>query len=149
MPKLFLTVSPPPRPGRVVHQYLDDVVLLRHALRKIKRWVIYPELDKKGRLHYHGILNCTDHEYVSYYRVCLPTLEKIGFIQTSRIDSFMENLRTVVYCQKQFALMKQLLWIEEPLISFSVKTKKGLCRHAFQEPFCFNTFETYGFTRES
>lgn len=148
MPKIFVTISPPQRKGRIPHLYLDDIVCIVCAMKGIRRWIIYPELDKKDRLHYHGIINLTDHEYVTFYRKCRPMLEKIGYIQTSRIENFAENLRTVIYCRKQWGEMKDLLQITSPIMAQRPKDTMKMIQSQMDNldyGIKQNTFIHYGF----
>lgn len=145
MHKIFVTISPPPRTGRIPHLYLDDTLHIRLSLKGVKRWIIYPELDKKDRLHYHGIVSMSDHEYVTFYRRSRPMLEKLGFIQTSKIENLTENLRTILYCQKQWGYMKDLLQVEYPLIAFHPPRKFRKLHNEIEDRIVQQTFEYYGF----
>lgn len=144
MPKIFITITPPPRHGNQKHVYLDDKLHIQSSLKKIKRYMIYPEFDSKGRLHYHGILLCTDSEYVSLYKECRPKLERLGFVHTEKLETFNNNLRTIIYCQKEWGTTKDILELDNPMMP-PTKQQKQKVRPSIQDN-DVDKFAQYGFT---
>ncbi len=48
-----LTISPPPFDSMGdIHRFHDKVMC---EMNKFKKWILFPEIDKTGRFHYHGI----------------------------------------------------------------------------------------------
>lgn len=114
--KMFITISPPPRLGKPSVLYGDDMHVIQWVLRKIKRYIIYPEFDEKRRLHYHGMIIMTASERCTLYKECIPKLTSLlGYVDTSEPKNFNENLRTVLYCQKEWNDTKHILDIESPI----------------------------------
>jgi len=83
--KLAITISPPPRHTAcrfiepLKNYYLDDTFYIKYILNKynIKKYLIYPEIDPKGRLHYHGIIDISNtHDEVTMYKVIQFKLKK-------------------------------------------------------------------------
>lgn len=122
--KLFITISPPNR----THHYavlkfknplycvfLDDSLVINNAFTKyrIKQYVFYPELDPKGRLHYHGRATLSPKQYVSFFKAIKPTLERnIGFVDVSEVKNDLENL---VYCMKEWGKTQDVLDVSHPI----------------------------------
>lgn len=135
MPSLAITISPPHRPYcKFIHQYkmmyIDDTFIIRHAFKKnrIKRFIIYPELDSKGRLHYHGIINLDKNEYVRFYKSTLGILQRnIGFVDVKQLQSFIDKMRWVTYMGKDFGTTKEILDITNPFLPYhSPKPNKDI-----------------------
>lgn len=124
MPKLAITISPPPRykyiknkdPERL--QYDDDKSQIKSIMsyNKIYTYIIFPEYDDKLRLHYHGIINMTHTQYIRFQKHAIHKLRLIGFVDISIINEFINNLRQCVYMQKNWAETKQILNISYPII---------------------------------
>lgn len=135
--KLFITISPPNRqqyyarlkfknPLRCV--FLDDKLAITSVLSKwrIKRYVFYPELDDKGRLHYHGRMDLTPSQEVTFYKSIKPHFERIGFVDNSPIKHDVENL---IYCMKSWGKTREILELDHPItpqfILHTVGGRKG------------------------
>jgi hypothetical protein len=99
MPKnLFITITPPDRtlyyakaglknPNLCV--FIDDRNIIKMAFKtaKIRTYILYPEFDKKGRLHYHGRATLTPCQEVSFYKSVKPKIERnIGFVLAENTD---------------------------------------------------------------
>lgn len=113
---VFITISPPNRAesvGTLVGQDYIDIYRIIKRFNKaycrgqksdyIITYMIYPELSQQGRLHYHGIMNIP--------RMLLQPMissftRNIGFTKIDPITSFIGHLRTIIYCQKQYADFK-------------------------------------------
>lgn len=140
--KLFITISPPNRTLRYsllkfknpLHcVFLDDSAVINNAFSRyrIKQYVFYPELDKKGRLHYHGRATLSPSQYVSFYKSIKPKLERsIGFVDISPVEHELENL---LYCMKEWGKTKEILDVSQPIgplfLLHTVGGRKGFkCR---------------------
>lgn len=113
-----ITISPP--------YYLEDPTILHKAytirICKILNqfsdfYILYPEFDKRNRLHYHGTITIKDK--IKYHKV----LHKLNLIGFTKIDPFKKDfthkLTWLVYCQKHYAEIAE---------HFSVITYKSLRR---------------------
>lgn len=96
--KLALTISPP----EMKLSFKDTFILHLRRLAKIEsKFVIFPETDIKGRLHYHGFL-WKD----KYYKETIEHLEKMGFIKIKPISNSDGWLK---YCKKELKVTKAIL----------------------------------------
>jgi len=121
--KLFITISPPHRdstkkfknPNRIL--YLEDKIQIEAVLKynKIKGYLIYPELDVKGRLHYHGTLRLNHTEEIRFYKHAIHKLKSLGFVDISSPKDWPSELRWCVYQSKEWGKTKQILEIKEPI----------------------------------
>jgi len=124
MPKLAITISPPSRQKYIHHvnpnrlQYDDDKNQIKSILsyNKIYNYIIFPELDEKGRLHYHGILNLTHTHYTRFHKHAIHKLKQIGFVDITIIKEFINNIRQCIYMQKDWGTTKTILDISYPII---------------------------------
>lgn len=105
----FITISPTDRPGRMAQLFKWDSNTICLALRKSSpHYVFYPELDKDTlRLHYHGIAKI--NKFGPFKNYSLPKLESLGYVKVKRIKSFIDHLRILVYCQKDFCMINDTL----------------------------------------
>lgn len=114
-----LTISPPDRvvnyalnkvknPLRSVYE--DDLQVIRLALNRVSvDYIVYPELDITGRLHYHGKL--TINNMTNWKSYSATKLKTIGFINmkpnpTEGWDKYMT---------KEWDQTKTILQISEPI----------------------------------
>lgn len=124
MQKIAITISPPPRTlyrdtkNPYQFQFLDDKLIITQVFKynRIKSFIIYPEFDSKGRLHYHGILNLNHNELVRFHKHAIHKLRKLGFIDISPINAFSNNLRQIVYMSKDWGYTKDILEIDSPIM---------------------------------
>lgn len=84
--------------------------------------MIYPELDQKGRLHYHGTVVLTHTQKVRFYKFMKPKLEQIGYVDFNLI---VHPLEWHFYCRKEWYTTKQILNQEYPISSLSIKAFSG------------------------
>lgn len=95
---LALTISPPD-----IKLSLKDTWILH--LRRLavidSRFILYPETDKKGRLHYHGMI-WKD----KFYKESIEKCEKMGFIKLVEIKGVEGWLK---YCKKEIKVTKSML----------------------------------------
>jgi len=124
MPKLAITISPPSRmlynknnnPNRMLFDDDRNMIKSIMSYNKIYSYIIYPEFDEKGRLHYHGIINLTNTQYVRFHKHAIHKLKQIGFVDISIIKTFVNNLRYIVYMSKNWGETKMILEISYPII---------------------------------
>lgn len=122
--KLALTISPPRRdcynrfknPNRFL--YLDDKIQIQSILKynKIGGFILYPELDSKGRLHYHGIIRLDSNEKVRFHKHAIHKLRQIGFVDIKPLKTFEDNLRWSLYMKKEWGFTQTVLEIVDPLM---------------------------------
>lgn len=124
MPKLAITISPPPRykyidkanPNRML--YDDDQSQIKSILsyNKIYTYIIFPEFDN-GRLHYHGIITVNNTQYIRFHKHAIHKLRGIGFVDISILLEFKNCLRQSVYMMKEWGFTKAVLEISYPIIA--------------------------------
>lgn len=117
---IAITISPPNRvkwtgfcnPNR--NLYDSDKFIIEAVLKynRIKDYLIYPEFDVKGRLHYHGILNLTNAQRIRLYKHAQPKLTSIGYVDVKPIDS---KLTWLCYIKKQWHFTAQVLELITPI----------------------------------
>lgn len=116
---LAFTISPPDRVTRYNHIraiYLDDKRFLNNKLRQCcSKYILYPELDIKGRLHYHGMICINDP--IKWRKSVYDTIRyNLGYCHVKKLNNFKEILRWLMYCQKEYAITWQVLEEREPII---------------------------------
>lgn len=129
--KLALTISPPARTNNKLknpnrHLFIDDKYTIQQIFKynKIKTYIIYPEIDEKGRLHYHGIITLNNTELVRFEKHARHKLKQIGFVDTTDCTKFINNLRYIIYMSKDWLKTKEILEITDPIMSHTERLKK-------------------------
>jgi len=99
-------------------QYDEDKSQIKSILsyNKIYTYIIFPELDEKGRLHYHGILDLNNTCYTRFHKHAIHKLRQLGFVDISVLKSFENNLRYCIYMMKDWGNTKVILDISYPII---------------------------------
>lgn len=130
----LVTISPAPNrynkflKNPLHHLYAEDMLYIKQSLGKhISKCYFIPELDPKGRLHYHGIMDCDAHGVVSFYKSVKPRFERLGFVQAPTAKDFWDRLRWIFYMRKCWWLTQQILEVESFFLGKSlqgVHTKK-------------------------
>lgn len=122
---LFVTISPPLRKANnQFHIFADDMMIIKYIRRCSKHYMIYPEFDIKGRLHYHGLIYISDP--MKWYKQILPMFRKIGFVDVQIIGRTFENkLNVLLYIRKHWMVTKDILNINDPI--FPVRP----CKHKY------------------
>lgn len=120
----LITISPPPQlesPKDTYYKwYLPLIIYLKPAT---SRFILYPELDETGRLHFHGIITVKD--WSKLYRSSYPWIRKnVGFIDVRKKAN--NRLGWLLYCMKNWAHTQQILEITEPIYRKRVSTKMCL-----------------------
>lgn len=131
-----ITISPPLRIVNVIkhkdpnfHIYFDDMIQIRSILdyNRFEHYIIYPEFDSKGRLHYHGRINLNSNEKIRFYKHAMAKLAQIGYFHTSVIKHDIKSqLHWDLYMKKEWPITKEILGIDNPIMPIrqSVKAKE-------------------------
>lgn len=132
--KVAITISPPCRLSNY-KRYKDpqdlvfnnDLVSIYSILsyNRIYKFIIYPEFDFKGRLHYHGIISLDSNQKVRFYKHALIKLKNIGFVEIKPLKTFLDNLKWLIYCSKEWGITRDILNIKNPL-SFIIVGSDGI-----------------------
>lgn len=103
--------------------FIEDVSHIRAVLKynRIPRYIIYPEFDEKGRLHYHGILALDSNQYIRFYKHAMHKLKRIGFVDVKPLKTFKDKLRWICYIKKSFGTTREILSIEDPVMVMRYK----------------------------
>lgn len=93
-----LTISPPD----IKHLTVNKIwILHKRVLSKVKsKFVLYPELDTNGRLHYHGYI----HKEINL-KEDLELIKSIGYIKVKEITDWNG---WITYCSKEWKNTKKL-----------------------------------------
>lgn len=113
---LALTISPPHRPGRKQELlYYDDYFFIQQLELCSNHFLVYPEFDDSGRLHYHGIIDVKDE--IKWYKKVLPTLQrKVGFTCVKKVTTLKDRVSWIVYMSKQWPVSKGVLSLKGPIM---------------------------------
>lgn len=95
-----LTISPPYRDHSIKYLYKWDKPFIQKALNRCSRYyIMYPELDLQGRLHYHGVVRLTSLTSWGFVKRTIDN--DIGFACIKKIKGFKEHLGWLLYCRKE------------------------------------------------
>lgn len=125
---IAITISPPDRVYKLAQLkildplrniFIGDKYIIQRVFMKcrIKRYIIYPEIDDKGRLHYHGVFtsNNTDQR-VRWFKYGRPKLNQlIGYVDVKCLKTFEDRLRWLLYIKKNWGESQDLFNITEPI----------------------------------
>lgn len=153
--KLFITISPPDRsykyaqlglsnPNQAI--FYDDNDYIKHIFKRyrIKKYIMYPEFDEKGRLHYHGRATLTPSQEVSFYKSIKPYLQRnIGFVDVSVVKHDLENL---LYCMCEWGKTSKILDIKTPTCPLYAVPVRELAR--YDKPHIANLLDYFKFAKE-
>lgn len=111
---IALTISPRPRLGDTTFHYDQDRFLIRKILNRCTdHYLIYPELDKNYRLHYHGVVFIKDK--IKWFKSSKKTLEvHFGFIKVEVIPTFERHFGWIQYMRKDWWYCQEIL--ETPIL---------------------------------
>lgn len=144
--KIAITISPPDRTGkynRLEGIYRADKYDLNRKLRLCSKYfILYPETDLQGRLHYHGILKIDDH--IKFYKKVLPYIKhSLGFVMLKPLKNHKDNMNWLIYSMKNWPSMRDL-FIEPIIITKPKNIKKynntqrdldyGICKYLISTP---------------
>lgn len=94
---MAITISTPPSQFSVLYRIQDHHTSIDESLRKIcKSYILYPEFDEQGRLHYHGMINGYDE--IKYFHLKWK-LDRVGY---TLVKPIKQPLIWVLYCQKSW-----------------------------------------------
>ena len=103
-------------------QYCATISLIRN-LDKCAKYRMYPELNKNGNIHYHGIIHVTDK--VKWYKSVLPQFKYNGFVL---IKSHPDQ-GWLDYINKDMLMMIEILKINLPITEDIKIKRKRLIKH--------------------
>jgi len=132
---LALTISPPNRmKGTKLRNYNrflyeEDILHIRAVFKynKINSFIIFPEFDDKGRLHYHGTVTLNTNQLTRWHKHAECKLRLMGFIDYKPLRGFLDRLRWIFYCRKDFWKTKEVLDITGPALALPkerIRSKK-------------------------
>lgn len=121
---IAFTLSPPNRSmtGKYrnpqKHFYDGDRQIIMSTLKydRISRYIIHPEFDDKGRLHYHGIITLNHNEQVRFYKHGREIIKRLGYVDIKPLASREDKIRWVGYMRKGWRLASETLEITQPMI---------------------------------
>lgn len=99
--------------------YDEDVSVIKHALSlaKIRHYIIFPELDIKGRLHYHGTLYMNKTHLIRFYKQTKGYFQRIGFVD---IQPTKKPIEWLIYTRKQWPYTSNILDITRPIVNMKI-----------------------------
>lgn len=115
--KMAITISPPDRVSkynRLEGIYKMDKFSLNKKLRNCSKYfILFPEVDLQGRLHYHGVIKIDDQ--TKWYKSVLPYIRgTLGFVLLKPLKTTTDMLKWNIYSMKNWASMKDIFI--EPII---------------------------------
>lgn len=100
-----LTISPPVREKSPRYLYNGDKpILIRQLNRCSDHYILYPEFDPKGRLHYHGVVRLTSKTSWGFVKSTIQSM--IGFSCLKQIKTHGEHIGWLNYCRKEYDAVK-------------------------------------------
>lgn len=111
---IALTVSPPYRIQGPRYCYNDDMNFLKFIRLCSKHFIIYPELSRSSRLHYHGLILISDH--IKYHKKIVPALKRMGHVKIDPIRTFADHLRWLLYIRKEWETSRYVVKAASPLL---------------------------------
>lgn len=131
---LAITISPPLRfrngtklknPNRVIFD--EDRIQIKAILKYIRcgTYILYPELDPKGRIHYHGIITMDVNQFVRFYKYAYWKFMLIGFVDYKPLKTFIDKMRWIIYMSKSWGFTRDILEISLPILKNSERRKVG------------------------
>lgn len=121
---LALTISPPHRPGKKQELlYYDDYFFIQQLELCSDHFMVYPEFDSNGRLHYHGVIDVKDQ--IKWFKKVLPTLQrKVGFTCVKKLGSHKDKIGWIVYMSKDWYTSKGVLSLEKPIMPCKLQKRR-------------------------
>lgn len=86
------------------HQYMEVLPDIYKAFKNIGQFELYPELNKKGNIHFHGYLKVCDR--YKFLKTKCSIIESIGFMYLKQID---DPAKWKKYILKDYEDMKVVL----------------------------------------
>lgn len=121
-----LTLSPPARWGDIELMYDADRFLIRRMLNRCTdHYIMYPDMDKNDRLHYHGIVVVKD--YIKWNKETKTRLKAhFNFIKVEYISSHWRHVTWLLYSKKEWHWLSDLL--DRPIMP---RRKNKVCRKTY------------------
>lgn len=135
-PTVFITISPPTNLMSLRYRLQHFHDELDPILRRMSTsYILYPEFDSHGRLHFHGFLHGFDN--IKYIATNYK-LNRIGWTKIDTIKSFKDHIRMVMYCQKEWrktVSIFKLIGIEiEPLFKKHLRRSQLSINRGLEPP---------------
>lgn len=83
-----------------IREYYKMVQILKHC----STFVLFPEVSKVGRWHYHGRIEITDTYYFHVY--AMPLIKKFSHID---LDTIEDDIAWLNYCTKDEEIMRPVI----------------------------------------
>lgn len=126
-----VTISPPYRTeweklhlaNPTSSMYHCDKMRIRHWCKQagLKRYVFYPELTEKGRLHYHGIIRFDRSTRTTFFKSTQFKFKLLGLTQYKPLNTFVDLLRWTIYMHKDWGYTRDILEENYPINSWEPK----------------------------
>lgn len=110
---LAFTWSPDPKRFKGVrpeYQLYDTLPIIRLLRQCSKSFIIYPELNIQGNIHYHGIIDISDK--IKWHKKVLPSFKFHGFVV---LKTIFDLNQWNDYIKKDREVMKDIINTELPL----------------------------------
>lgn len=109
--KTAITISPPDRTNkytRIEDIYRMDRYTLNKRMRTCSKYfMLYPEVDLQGRLHYHGVIKINDP--IKWYKSVLPYIKAtLGFVLLKPLNTTKDMLKWNIYSSKSWPAMRDI-----------------------------------------
>lgn len=104
-----LTISP--KTVDIDVKTLYDVYYNRYISKIRVKFILYPETDLKGRLHFHGVIE-RNEDNIQDYNWTIKFLSNWCFICVKEIKHFG---KWILYCKKDFKVTRKILKIKSPI----------------------------------
>lgn len=96
-----LTVSPPHRNRSPRYLYnSDSPYLIRQLNRCSDHYILYPEFDDKGRLHYHGVVRINNKMSWGFVKYNIDSA--LGYTCLKPLETNIDHIRWLLYCRKEY-----------------------------------------------
>lgn len=123
----LMTINISPRPVYgvdILKLYDNHKYRIRKALNPCTdHYLIYPELDKNDRLHYHGVVIIKDP--IKWYRSCKRKLQDIGFCKFQKLKNITNQLQWQLYMSKDWGVNQHIF--DKPILPHRFKRNKRTC----------------------
>lgn len=104
-----LTISP--KLADIDAKTLYGIYYNRYISRIRVKFILYPETDLKGRLHYHGVIE-RNEDNIKNYEWSIKFLSNWCFICVKEIKNLGQWIK---YCKKDFKITKKILKTKTPI----------------------------------
>lgn len=139
---MALTISPPHSIMSPKYLYQQERRYLEKVIRTFsKKYIVYPEIDDQGRLHYHGLF--TIHDKIKYFNYGLLKLKQLprqvtkystqnqAYVCIKPSKTVEQRIGWIVYMSKDFYTSRKVLDIVEPI--YPCKPRRIRIKHPSQK----------------